>query len=586
MILKLDDIGHDSHKPTFDIVSWALYKKIPISIGTIGRHLFNAPAELILILRTGIELGMVEIWNHGFSHIRYDNATIAQLLDDLVRGHEAIRDTLNIDACGFGFPYNKFNDAALFEVRQRFENYFVYEVDFPGYRQFTPEYNVFADGQPNLMAFHERLARAGADQSIIVQAHPPRWSDGGIDNLIQCVEYAISNGGFVCVTAEQALIDDRVDREVSVLNQPLKNLVNGAESMVSKWRDDVSKYAKQIGGFESYLVPKFESESVRNCVQISRRLFPFKPKKILDVRSGFGNWSIGFALSGGDVKLTLNETNAFFAGSLRDVTKELSCNDNIVVDERNLLALRDNELNSFGGVDFVVCGSFNYLDPISLFKLANRCVEHEGRLLLVVQTEGFDDLRLDAAVKNKNRSAVSEVFASKFSMLMRREYGVVTTGVRHLFNRREVSLLAHIFDFDLVDTFIPMAELGKKSPTYECLIFKRGLSRRKGLLDNKEWLGNYRAEVERIFGERALREIDLPSSTGTEGCEFPFNSDWSARSGANLPAMTVEIKGAIVSLGNGLPVGDHIERVESATDSTSMSEFVSKFRDCCRRIEM
>ncbi|MGZ4954019.1 MAG: hypothetical protein ACXV8Q_02815 [Methylobacter sp.] len=550
LVLKLDDIGREAHGPIFNIISWAMSKKLPLSIGTIGIDLPPMPTEVVDLIKLAVRLGFVELWNHGQRHIRYDRISDAEIISDLKAGHAAILDTFGVEPVGFGFPFNQYSEQALNLVTENYPYYFIYEVDFPEFRLLSPEFNSLADGQPRFSYFKDRIAQSvNASSNIIIQAHPPRWTNAGIDDFIECVTHLVENEGFVCLSARDASIIDAPIRENGGQHGAVWKIAAGKKLLVDRWENSGVEYDKTLSNFNSYFLPRFKADAERNYIQTSRAIYPFKPRRVLDQGCGLGNWSLPFWFAGSCQQLILNDVNQTIVDALRQGLHDDPATKNVIVDDRNLLADPGHGYK----VDLLVsANTFNYLDPIDFFKFAQSCLVPGGRLLLMIQTEAFNKLRYRLASTSKDRAVAAEVLSSDFAMLLRRDYSLFPNNVRHVFKISEIVKLAVMFDLSLECEFSPAGEqLENGEIVYQCLVFKRTSGMKDAIVAREEWLTECVESMQHSFGFRSLKEAGFPDYQ--ESLYFSYDQEWILPSIINNSdkEIILEIKSAIQSIRNG-----------------------------------
>ncbi|MBS0368535.1 MAG: polysaccharide deacetylase family protein [Proteobacteria bacterium] len=524
LVLKLDDIGRDSNRPVIDVVLWSMQKKLPVSIGAIGSDLKALSRELIELIQIAVKSGYVEVWNHGFRHIRYDQVSLDVAVSDLRNGHKAILDTFGIESEGFGFPFNCYTKEAVQAVRELFPDYFIYETDLPSFRRLTPEYNSFGDGQPRSSAFFERVGAAGAwGKNIVLQAHPPRWTKNGLDEFIQCVVNLVENRGYVCVNGRDAI--ESTSTTTVNLGKPsaFSMVTRGIKRLSSKWDELSDEYVATLPNFKSYFLSRFNSDTQKNWIQVRSELFPYRPQNILDIGCGLGNWSLPFWISGECKSLILNDINPTIERALNDGISTFDAKNGIFIGSKNFLTVKD-VLDQ--RIDFLVsANTFNYLDPVDFFIFAKANVTLGGRLLLMIQTPAFNRRRYRLAFDSKDRAQGAEVLESDFFMLLRRSYGVFPDGFRHAHPTADVNRLANMFDFSLLSQFAPYGEDKEDSESvYECLLFRKTNNMQKEIAGRTDWLNECEATAGVTFGSKALDSAGLPTSAST--AYFDPNGAW------------------------------------------------------------
>ncbi|CAB3871607.1 methyltransferase domain-containing protein [Achromobacter piechaudii] len=523
LVLKLDDIGCDANRPVVDLVLWAMLEKIPVSIGAIGGLLKSIPQELVEIVRTAHGAGWLELWNHGFNHLRYDQLSPEDALRDLVDGHTAIQNVFGIEPDGFGFPFNKFDDATLRLVRSRYPEYFVYESDLNSFKWVSPEFNVFADGQPRFERFLERVGARNRADNLILQAHPPRWSKEGFREFTRCVAELVEGRGYVCLKGRDAIESYSKELRSEVPATPVARVLRGIESLSSAWVSKAPEYTKNLSNFENYFLTRFNSDTYKNWNQVLGELAPFQPKRVLDLGCGLGNWSLPLWLSGAADKLVLNDVHPTIVAALKDGMAALPRKDGIEISGANLLSAAPPQSAEF---DFLVsANTFNYLDPVEFFKFSQSAVSRGGRMLLMLQTPAFNRLRFRRAFELADRSTGVEALESDFAMLVRQKYGVFPTDVRHAYPLEEIERLAAMFDFTLASRFLPFGEIKEDGESvYECLLFRKMNNMAREIASRPDWLSECQSTVGINFGSKAFDATSVPGNTSTT--YFKYSGSW------------------------------------------------------------
>lgn len=574
LVLKLDDIGRDSSRPVIDVVLWAMQNRLPISIGTIGADLHGLPRELIELVQTAARAGYLEVWNHGFRHIRYDQVSLDVAVADLVNGHKAILDTFGIAPAGFGFPFNRYTEESVQAVRSQFPNYFIYETDFLSFKLFSPEYNSFGDGQPRSSYFLERIGAGGAWENIVLQAHPPRWTNAGFDEFVQCVANLVETRGYACVSGRDAIDSTSKHHWDSNQQSAVAKVVQGIKRLSDQWGETSGEYVPTLSNFKSYFLARFNSDTQKNWHQVRSELFPHRPQNILDIGCGLGNWSLPFWLSDECKALTLNDINPTIVKALNDGISCFPVREGISIGSSNLLTMKDVPEQR---VDFLVsANTFNYLDPVDFFRFAQACVVSGGRMLLMLQTPAFNRLRYRLAFESKDRSVGAEVLGSDFSMLLRRSYGMFPDGFRHAYPTVDVNRLANMFDFTLLSQFAPYGESKEDGENvYECLLFKKTSNMRDAIAGRPEWLDECRATIGATFGSKAFDFAGIPPLASTT--YFNYYGEWifSAQLPDSVRDAIRVVKASIDNIRQGAPA-DSVELKRIACTPSPIAEFTER----------
>lgn len=524
LILKLDDIGRETHRAIFDTVLWSMEKKLPISIGTIGNTLGQMPLEVIDLIKLGVRLGFVEIWNHGNGHIRYDQNDLEVAMADLRDGHQAIIDKFGVEPKGFGFPFNKFTPELVVAVRNIYPHYFIYETDFSSFKLLSPEFNSLADGQPRFDYFIGRLGSGNnVPQGLVLQAHPPRWSNTGFCEFKQCIEHLIEQHKFSCIKASDVCEYLKDSSDSPRLTSPSLR-AKDITKLADLWMNSSSELNKTLSNFKSYFLPRFIADAEKNYIQVSQVIYPFKPKNILDVGCGLGNWSLPFLLAKSCKSLILNDINATIMQALTMASDAIDSKGSLVLDSRDLLQIPDGHKYR---VDFLVCtNTFNYIDPVDFFHFAQSATLPGGRLLLMYQTDAFNKMRFRSALDTKDSAVLAEVLSSDLAMIMRRKYCLHPSQVRHVFSANEISKLAVMFDFVVESYFFPSGETKLDGESvYECLLLRRTTGMKNTIMAREEWLAECKEFVDHTFGSKAFIKAGFPNFMETKS--FSYFEEWN-----------------------------------------------------------
>lgn len=424
--------------------------------------------------------------------------------------------------------------------------------------------------------FFGRIGHGDAWQNIILQAHPPRWTNTGFEEFTRCVSNLVETRGYVCVSGKDAIDSTSTTIPDSSHPSAVLQVVQGVNMLSEKWDVASDEYLTRLSNFKSYFLARFNSDTQKNWHQVRSELYPYRPQTILDIGCGLGNWSLPFWLAGECKSLILNDVNPEIVKALNDGILSFPRSQGVSVESGDLLTI---EPRSEHRVEFIVsANTFNYLDPVKFFNFAQSSVLPGGRMLLMVQTPAFNRLRYRLAFESKDRSIGAEVLGSDFSMLLRRCYGVFTDGTRHAFSTVDINRLANMFDFTLLSQFAPYGESKEDDENvYECLLFMKTCNMREAISNRTEWLNECKSSIETTFGSKAFELANIPSTVPTN--YFNYYGQWVF--GPELPdserhAIQV-IKTSIDSIRQG-GQADLLNLKRIACSSLSISDFAEKVR--------
>ncbi|WP_288842817.1 glycosyltransferase [uncultured Deefgea sp.] len=203
IIIKADDLRLDDSFDKFHrLVNLCSKYGAKVSIGIIGNAILSGSAEQKAIVKKWLDNDWVELWNHSWSHQDMTQLERDQQVEQITKTQAAIFDTWGLDCKVYGAPFNRINDSNR-EVLAECGIPVVYEDAFE--RNITPERNQDGPGQPDYVAYLERLKRK-KNKIVIVQVHPGRWTDDGYDEFEKCLFYSRAEG-FSFVSAEDSVVN-------------------------------------------------------------------------------------------------------------------------------------------------------------------------------------------------------------------------------------------------------------------------------------------------------------------------------------------------------------------------------------------
>ncbi|UCF64393.1 MAG: DUF2334 domain-containing protein [bacterium] len=209
IFLKADDLINDNSSVVslrwMTFLNYIKTKRIKASLGLIGNSLESGNTLYCAYIKTVINSGYFEIWNHGYNHllnsIDNEGQTVCEFYgtsyefqkDHIVRTQNLAKEKLGITLHTFGAPGNAYNEntlKALEEVPDIKIWYFgledfsrlalrrlgeiEYIVGFPDFDRFMTNYDP------------EKLY-------LVLQIHPNNWDEKMFEEFNKIIEFLIQN---------------------------------------------------------------------------------------------------------------------------------------------------------------------------------------------------------------------------------------------------------------------------------------------------------------------------------------------------------------------------------------------------------
>lgn len=360
-IIKADDLGKE---PSLDCW-WRLLdaldrRGIPISVGVvaakIGRHQSSSIDRLTLQLREGGH----ELWNHSYSHLDYARLAIEHQAEDLRRSQAVVEEVFGARPSLFGAPFNSMNEATIKALEANGDFTGVYFSRLPTLLETVPYWNLCPPElvrgfyrQPDFGEFSPRYERRKDRRPIVLQVHPPMWSQHGFNDFIRIVDWLIDEDWQFLTFDDHAQYRKREKQSDAALTSGRAALVISDEHMSRA----LAVAAPTLDAESAYSVDRFTMGTLhlRNFLRSagfgSEGLQPSPASPVgLDIGCGAGNWSVAYAslsprhrVVGMDTDQRLLETVAdasralpaasrisFMAGSVLDIPAADSTFDHVI----------------------------------------------------------------------------------------------------------------------------------------------------------------------------------------------------------------------------------------------------------------
>lgn len=224
VILKLDDFRPggklipDGWQMTSDFLA---ERQIKSSYGFIGKDIVDANKEFCDWVRVRNDSGMIEFWNHGFTHgkTKIDGKDVAEFRDQLSAQRESLKKTqdagkekFGIMFAAFGAPFNAINTDTASALKGNGElTIWLYgnprTAKQGGYTGTVLPRTIDLETpvhQPNFTAFKERYDKGQLGACIVLQGHPQSWASdkSRFQNFVQIINF-LRKQGCVFMTPSQ-----------------------------------------------------------------------------------------------------------------------------------------------------------------------------------------------------------------------------------------------------------------------------------------------------------------------------------------------------------------------------------------------
>ncbi len=224
VILKLDDFRPggkllpDGWQMTSDFLA---ERQIKSSYGCIGKDIVSANQEFCDWVRVRHESGLIEFWNHGYTHgkTRIDGQDVAEFQDQLSAQRESLkrtqdagREKFGITFTAFGAPFNAINAHTATALESNDDLTIWLYGNARMARQGGYSGNVLPRvidlekpvHHPNYLAFRQRYEMGDLGPCIVLQGHPQSWASDPtrFQNFVQIIHF-LRNEGCVFMTPSQ-----------------------------------------------------------------------------------------------------------------------------------------------------------------------------------------------------------------------------------------------------------------------------------------------------------------------------------------------------------------------------------------------
>ncbi|MCM8527151.1 MAG: polysaccharide deacetylase family protein [Lentisphaeraceae bacterium] len=216
VILKLDDLkgkqGKNFHYPRWKrIADFLAERKIKSSFGIIGKDLEGDKPEFFAWCKQVHESGIIEIWNHGYTHGKVDykgkkvgvfSAGYDLQLDYFQRTQKLAKEKLGITFNTFGSPFNALSqDTAKVLASDPEMKVWLYGngsyAKKGGFTGLVLGRNINLENpvhNPNYEKFVARYEKGNLGKVITIQGHPNGWDDKKWAAFVKIIDFLQEKG--------------------------------------------------------------------------------------------------------------------------------------------------------------------------------------------------------------------------------------------------------------------------------------------------------------------------------------------------------------------------------------------------------
>ncbi|MCC6981633.1 MAG: methyltransferase domain-containing protein [Bauldia sp.] len=399
-IIKADDLGSE---PVLDCW-WRLLEAldrrgVPISAGVvagrIGHHPDGVLSRLVLQLRQGGH----EVWNHSHSHRDFGTLALADQVDDLRQSQATIGEIFGARPHVFGAPFNSMNEATIQALEANSDFSAVYFARYPTRLETVPYFNLcppeVVSGyyrQPDFAEFLPRYGRRQDQRPIVLQVHPPAWSEHGLHEFIHIVDWLIERD-WQFVTFDDFIQYRREgEREGTPLTSHRAELLTSDERMTHAFGEALER-PDEGAGQTDYNFDRFTSGTLHLHNFLRGAGFDHEgPRRepsgpiALDIGCGAGNWTVAYAGLSSKHRAVGMDTDERLVATIEAAARRLPAGDRISFKAGSILEIPAKDAS----FDHVICNNLlNYVPLQDALSEIRRVLKPGGVALLGVQNRDF-----------------------------------------------------------------------------------------------------------------------------------------------------------------------------------------------------
>ncbi len=396
-IIKADDLGKE---PALDCW-WRLLdaldrRGVPISAGVVAgrirRHSSAALDRLTLQLREGCH----EIWNHSYSHLDYAKLSLEDQAEDLRRSQLIIEEIFAARPYLFGAPFNSMNEATIQALEANGDFTGVYFSRLPTLLETVSYWNLcppeFVGGfyrQPDFVEFLPRYERRKDRRPMVLQIHPPAWSQHGLNDFIRIVDWLIEKDWQFITFDDYAQYHRREKHKDAPLTSSRAELVMSDEHMSHA----LAAAASTLDPENVYNIDRFANGTLhlRNFLRSAgfetEGRHPSGAGPVgLDIGCGAGNWSVAYAALSPRHRVVGIDTDQRLVATIGAAARALPAGERMSFMAGSILEIPAKDCT----FDHAICNNLlNYVPLDEALAEIRRVLKPGGTALVGVQNRNF-----------------------------------------------------------------------------------------------------------------------------------------------------------------------------------------------------
>jgi peptidoglycan/xylan/chitin deacetylase (PgdA/CDA1 family) len=227
-IIKADDIrGITAKWDRFLALSAA--KGVKVSAGIICNSLRQDKSGYFAWLKKHLSSGMVEFWNHGWDHSRWQDSAGASLREFSGSGYlhqkrhfenaqTAIKRVLGIAPICFGAPFNAMDKNTIKVLNESTHTRLIFAYEAAGLTRsiiapMALRGEADGTGKPNFAAFKAQYDKQRSLSFSSIQFHPNGFSEQGFQEYAKILDLLLAEGWSFILPSEYVAMQQKIAKE-------------------------------------------------------------------------------------------------------------------------------------------------------------------------------------------------------------------------------------------------------------------------------------------------------------------------------------------------------------------------------------